>query len=67
MTVRSVFSTILRWTAVPLGIASLGFSIYFGIDVIEIWTRPVKPPTPPVGPGAGLFVVTDLPCRDQFI
>jgi hypothetical protein len=42
MTVRRGFSLLFLWMSIPLGIASLGFSIYFGVDVVKIWMAPQK-------------------------
>lgn len=55
MKARPILSKILFWLATPLGLAAFGFSIYFGIDVVEIWTRPAKPPATPLGPNPGLI------------
>ena len=52
MTVRHGFSILFLWISIPLGVASLGFSIYFGIDVVKNWMAPPKQESAPLGPDA---------------
>jgi hypothetical protein len=46
MTVRHGFSVLFLWISIPLGVTSLGFSLYFGLDVMKIWMAPQKQSAP---------------------
>lgn len=52
MTVRHGFSILFLWISIPLGIVSLGFSVYFGIDVVKLWMAPKEPPRAPLAADA---------------
>lgn len=45
MTAHPLMARLLLYISVPLGLVSAGFSIYFGIDVVEQWLRPAPPPS----------------------
>ena len=49
MASRPLLAAILFWIAAPLGATSLGFAIYFGIELLKI--QPARPVT--LDPGAG--------------
>lgn len=52
MTVRQGFSILFLWISIPLGTASLGFAVYFGIDVVKLWMTPKEPPRAPLADDA---------------
>ena len=52
MTVRQGFSILLLWVSIPLGAVSLGFAVYFGIDVAKIWMAPKPTPRAPLADDA---------------
>ncbi|MBL8237651.1 MAG: hypothetical protein JNM66_09545 [Bryobacterales bacterium] len=52
-----------RWlirVAAPLGAASLGFAVYFGIEVWRLGRRPARPLQPPANMEQALGVMFDV-------
>jgi hypothetical protein len=52
MTVRQGFSLLFLWISIPLGVVSLGFAVYFGIDVVKLWIAPKEAPRAPLADDA---------------
>ena len=60
MTPHPGLSRLLFWLAAPLGLASLGFAVFFGIDVWRIWIRPARIVEAPETMEQGLGVMLNI-------